>query len=348
MKHNFKKGKLRKPLLFNHDEFFREVFCNPSLAQEIFQYVFSKKERKLFNWLTLKEEKSVFGKHERADLVFSIQFHKENNKEFKILLLLLLEHKSRYDSQLLYQLLRYQTHIYKNLKKRVCVLPILFYHGKKPWNAPLSFQEKIWEEAGSQKFKDLLGKYVLDYRVKIFDTNKVLREKRKVKNYKSLIALEVLDRVWDLSAKTKDLIEIIKKIRNVKEKEERKRLMICTALYLLKYVKGLKEEDLLKAENKIGIKTQVLKRGLRMKGWEEFKEMNQRIGHAKGLKVGLTKGMKRGRSQGLEEGMEKGKEQIVISLLKENSGAEFISKITGLSKAKIMKLSRKLKKLNRG
>ena len=245
----------------------------------------------------------------------------------------------------------------------MCVLPILFYHGKKPWKSPLSFQEKIWEEekeAGSKKFKDLLGKYVLDYRVKIFDTNRVLREKRKVKNYKSLIALEVLDRIWDLSAKTKDLIEIIKKIRNVKEKEERKRLMICTALYLLKYVKGLREEDLLEAENKIGIKTQVLKRGLRMKGWEEFKELNQRIGHAKGLKAGLAKGMKRGLSQGLEKGiekgiekgmekgMEKGKEQIVISLLKENSGAEFISKITGLSKAKIMKLSRKFKKQNRG
>ena len=85
-----------------------------------------------------------------------------------------------------------------------------------------------------------------------------------------------------------------------------------------------------------------------MKGWEEFKEMNQRIGHAKGLKAGLAKGMKRGLSQGLEKGIEKGKEQIVISLLKENSGAEFISKITGLSKAKIMKLSRKLKKPNRG
>ena len=72
----------------------------------------------------------------------------------------------------------------------------------------------------SKKFKDLLGNYVLDYRVKIFDTNKVLREKRKVKNYKRLIALEVLDRIWDLSAKPKDLIEIIKKIKNVKKRKK--------------------------------------------------------------------------------------------------------------------------------
>ena len=88
MKHTFKKGKLRKPLLFNHDEFFREVFCNPSLAQEFFNVSFLKRKGRLFNWFTLKEEKSVFGKHERADLVFSVQFHKDKNKDFKIFILL--------------------------------------------------------------------------------------------------------------------------------------------------------------------------------------------------------------------------------------------------------------------
>ena len=67
-------------------------------------------------------------------------------------------------------------------------------------------------------------------------------------------------------------------------------------------------------------------------------EYNARMMEAKkeGLKQGIEKGMEKGRSEGIEQS----KEEIALNMLKANLDADLISKITGLSKKEIQKLSK--------
>ena len=134
-----------------HDKFFKRFYSHPKFAFEIFRLVFSKKELLAYEWNKLKTEKDTF-KDKMADLVFSVPFKKK--PKLKVKIFILLEHKSSYDRQLFTQLLNYQTLIHERAVQEtgysMPVIPVLFYHGKKPWSWGLSFQEVCFKEVFSE------------------------------------------------------------------------------------------------------------------------------------------------------------------------------------------------------
>ena len=62
-------------------------------------------------------------------------------------------------------------------------------------------------------------------------------------------------------------------------------------------------------------------------------------GIEKGIEKGMEKGIEKGMEKGMEKGIEKGKKELVMNMLKQGLDVPFISKVTGLSKEKIKKLS---------
>ena len=125
-----------------HDKFFKRFYSQPKFALELFQLIFSQKELSAYDWKNLKSENNIL-KNKIADLIFSVPLKQNPKIKFKIFILL--EHKSHYDPHLFTQLLHYQTLLHEKTIREtgqpMPIIPVLFYHGRKPWNWSLSFQD---------------------------------------------------------------------------------------------------------------------------------------------------------------------------------------------------------------
>ena len=80
------------------------------------------------------------------------------------------------------------------------VIPVVFYHGKQPWNWKQSFQEGFW---GKSFFKIpiSLRKNMINYRGRLLDTHDLKVEKwLKNKAFKSRGFLNTLKETWFLKA----------------------------------------------------------------------------------------------------------------------------------------------------
>ncbi len=79
--------------------------------------------------------------------------------------------------------------------------------------------------------------------------------------------------------------------------------------------------------------------------WEEQRQKSEwiwqgRLEHARsqGLKQGLTEGVHKGRKEGLTEGVHKGQLKVALQMLKEKADIDFIVRVTGITKKKVLKL----------
>ena len=124
----------------HHDKFFKRFFSHPKLAVELIQLAFSKEEAQKCDLSKLKVEKTLF-KDKKIDLLLS--FPLKALPESQIRIVILCEHKSRYDKNTVKQALRYQTALYEDSKQVVAVIPVLFHHGKPSWKWELSFQKAV-------------------------------------------------------------------------------------------------------------------------------------------------------------------------------------------------------------
>ena len=154
----------------HHDQFFKFFFSKPELAQELFTLIFSKEELKAYDLTKLKAEQNSFPDGSSADLIFS--FPLKNNKKSKIRMFILLEHKSSYNVKVFEQLFRYQYLLIgqslKEGKPLIPIIPVVFYHGKKPWKWELSFQEAL----GDPDFLSLpltFRKSMLNFEIRLLD-----------------------------------------------------------------------------------------------------------------------------------------------------------------------------------
>ncbi len=160
-----KTSEKRKQQSQSHNALFNETFLNERYCLDIFRLVLTTQEFKLFNWKTLKPEITVFtdeeGNERRIDLLFSVQV---KGSQKRVRLFFLLEHKSHQDSQVLQQILRYQTLVYN--RWNYPVIPILVYHGRqKHWRGPLNFQDSL--DGLTPVLRQKFGKNIHDINLRI-------------------------------------------------------------------------------------------------------------------------------------------------------------------------------------
>ena len=88
----------------------------------------------------------------------------------------------------------------------------------------------------------------------------------------------------------------------------------------------------------------------RLADWEEAAERDaisaRKTAIKEGLKEGREEGLKEGREEGIKEGkkegIEEGKQQLIIEMLKNGVDEDFIVKISGMSKEKILQIKEKI------
>ena len=301
-----------------HDRFFKRFYSHPQFAIELFQLIFSQKELFAYDWKNLKSENNIL-KNKIADLIFSVPLKQNPKIKFKIFILL--EHKSHYDPHLFTQLLHYQILLHEKTIREtgqpMPIIPILFYHGRKPWNWSLFFQDTYF---GFSEIPIESKKNVLNYSLKLLDTHDVRVQKVfKNKNFRSRGALSLLSRIWTLKLEVSELKKVLTLFSDFSEKEDD---LILNAVDYLRSVLGMSQE-LWEQVEKESMEEGILNKG----GYMDIREDMKQEAKMEGIQEGIRRGKK--------EGKQEGKQEIILNMLKNKIDISIISKVTGLSKEEI-------------
>ena len=213
------------------------------------------------------------------------------------------------------------------------IIPVLFYHGKKPLSWAKSLQ--------AEDFKGFFNKIPMETRKDMLNFNMRLinTKDKRVRNFFKLKACEcwgfirLLDEIWDIrDPDTKKVRGIIKLyfgglLKGLGKRESRE-----TVLRVIRYLQeagGLRTRVWKEAEELL-IKEGILKEGGYMNIIEHIKE--------EGRWEGERKGIKKGRQEGRQEGRQKRDKEVILNMLKAKADFSFISKVTGLPVKEIKKL----------
>ena len=320
---------MKKNKNFLHDIFFKEVFSHLKYALDLFRLTLTKEEFALFNWTTLKSEATTFidkkGREKRTDLQFSVQM-KDSQERFK--LLFLVEHKSYQDSQVLLQMLSYQTGMYEHIahnphfkpaKGLIPVLPILVYQGKdREWRGSLEFQAGLnWTADLKRRF----GKNVLNFQPRMLNIS-ALDLKKGVEVLISYPALFILQHIWRLDkAKVREFFSLSQDISF----EERKFLVSKVVAYVQKYDPQFSWDILQEIEEDITEDKEAI-----MSLFQDTIDEACQKSH--------QEGWQKGQLDGIEKGMQQGRQELILKLLESGFDMQAICKGTGLSEEEINKL----------
>ena len=309
-----------------HDQFFKVIYSSPENALDIFKIILPKDFYNQCNWNTLKSEKKNFPGKE-ADLIYSVALKAFPKHRIKIVLLI--EHKSHYSKDFFKQILIYQSSIYQEDKSGdiLAVLPILFYHGEKPYQWKTSFKEGHFGKDLS-KIPVFVQENMINYNLIVFDTNAPkVRKFFEDKKIKSRGALKALQKIWSLKKAVPEILELFASFSGFPERQK-KDLFAGLSNYLNK-ARGI-SFDLLKKTEEKAIKEGILKKGGYMNFTEEIKKEAKLEGWQKGQKEGQKEGWQKGQKESIQK--------VVLKMLQEKADISFVSKVTGLSTKEIKKL----------
>ncbi len=132
-----------------HDRFFKTIFGRSEVAREFLQRYLPPEVAALIDWRQLQPEKDQFIdsalQGHANDLLYRIQLHSGKPGYIH----LLFEHKSYPEYRINLDLMRYRLQIWEqwrsegNRGKLPVILPLVFYHGAKPWNIAQEFAETV-------------------------------------------------------------------------------------------------------------------------------------------------------------------------------------------------------------
>ena len=282
-----------------HDKFFKAVISQLKYARELICLKLPEKMKAQFDWEGLRQKPGSFideeYKEHFTDALFSIPY-----KNKKVLIGILVEHKSHPDPKVFSQLLRYQSNIYANLPK-MPILIQLFYHGQKKWDMPLSFFESLDLD---DEDKELFRGNVLDFQYQLIDLSS--------EEYTDL----------KLSLDLRSILYVLKNIWRLHEAE---------------YIRSFSNEflsELRVLDNELWKK--VVDYWL---GAAKLKSEKELLKHIPKEEENIMKSvMTQLLEKGMEKGMEKGKAEVAKTMLSEGFSMSDISKATGLSETEISKL----------
>ena len=351
---------------FSHDSCFKLFFSRPELAGELLKLVLSKEELEVYNLDDLRYEKETY-KNKITDMVLSFSLKKEPKKRVEILTLV--EHKSYYDKSLFDQVLNYLVLIREQTIKQkgyaLPIFPIIFYHGREPFQWKQSLQE---EDFGSllSEIPVQTRECMLQYKMKVINTqDPEIRKLFTKPGSKIGGVLKLLDGIWNLknpssekvsSIVVNDLGELLEE-KSVKERDD----IVAGVFEYLKNVAKLKSVEEQRAKKDL-ISRGILKQGGVMDIREFFREQGREEGIEKGRKEGIQKGMEKGMEKGIEKGMEKGRKEgiekgiqkglekgrqeerreVVLKMLEEKAEISLISKVTGFTEEEIKTIKNRL------
>lgn len=132
-----------------HDAVFRAAFRKKEVAGAFFRHWLPENIRKHMNFDTLEITDATYVDEKLRDKHSDIVY-KAKMKRRTVFLYLLFEHQSSPDPVMVFRVLCYMVNLWKEYrdqhpktKKLPMIVPLVLYHGKRKWKAPVQFREMI-------------------------------------------------------------------------------------------------------------------------------------------------------------------------------------------------------------
>jgi len=289
-----------------HDKYFRKTFGRNRNTIDLLENLLSPEdlERIDLDTLNTMEETYVdrdFDEH-RTDVIFKANLKEDDQQAY---ICCLFEHKSSQERLTVLQVLNYMVRIWtkkqKESRELPIVIPIVFYHGSRPWTQPIKLSElfNLNEEAANltyfPEFEPILVQMEeLEKRIETFDILTVRLYLRAINIYRAAKKYERTgnsDLFW---AKFNDYIDTLKEYYDTLSEEEQKGVLLADEILSLswKYVMYCTPLNFVEEAN------DVLNEKI-PEGSENFMYVKDSV-YTKGKEEGEQKGMEKARKSMLE------------------------------------------------
>jgi len=296
-----------------HDELIRKALENPIVAKEFFEMHLPKEIKAMFLPHTLKMEKESFVEanlqNSISDILFSAKFNEDTGY-----LWILLEHQSTPDHFMAFRLFKYMTDIaarhltlHPKSKHLPFVYPLIFYNGKKKYNAP----KNLWELFKNKQLVQEI--WTKDHQV--VNVHDIPDEELKKKAWSGILQFfmkHIHER--DLLKRWYEVADLLPEFAKLNIGIDYLELILTYTLIKIEKSDKIELEKMLKS---------------RLNTEQGEKLMTSLAHHWK------EEGMQQGIQQGMQIGEAKGKYEVAKNMLNAGSDISFISKVTRLSISEI-------------
>ena len=271
------------------------------------------------------------GNERRMDLLFSVQV---KGSKKRVRLFFLLEHKSYQDSQVLQQILRYQTCVYN--RWNYPVIPILVYHGRqKDWRGPLDFQDSL--DGLTPVLRQKFGKNILNFRCKLLNIHNINLYSGIARNLLSKPILLIMGSIWKIRPET--IVELFQMGTSLDEKDQK--FLIYKAVDYIRRNDPSFTLSVLRKIEKENIEEDQRIMSVLQCSLDEAEEKGMRKGRKEGREEGHEKGREEGHEKGREKGLIEGTQKAALRMIQNGFKAEAICLCTGLTSKEVEELFKK-------
>lgn len=297
----------------NHDSLFKSLMSNVDIARDFFQRHLPNKIKKIIDFEKLEPCKQSYIdpklKNSEVDVLYKSSFDGHDGYIY-----ILCEHQSTVDKNLAFRIMKYIFSImdghFKKHKALPIVFPMVFYTGKKTYNATVDFFDLF----GCHKD---LARETLFKPLNLVDLTQVDDEE---------LMESVLSGTFEFIFKHIHSEDIVAHLRKIRKQLKEFELATEHSENLTPLIHYVIVEGSIKAENEL----------------VDFIE--ETFADEKGKKMATTaqlfwqRGVKEGKQEGLQKGLQNGIQKVALSMLRKRMSIKTISEVTGLSEIEINKL----------
>ncbi len=314
-----------------HDKFFKIIFRNVDFIISLIRVSIPDDLFDIIDWSTLTLQPTAIPTarlgERHADLVFSVKVKSINEPAY---IVLLFEHKSYNDSNLLRQVTQNQFLMYLHEDFKSLIIPIVVFQSDSDFSGGVEFIDLFPEL--SDKHRKILTRYSVNFRCVLIDINEI--ERRGLARQTNIDAV-----VWAMSmmsnrSKVREaglsmVRELSTRVKSVPIKHQPKVLGLSYE-YVFSYNVDITAGDILNEA--------------------ETPEEHQMIHSAvkfirqEGLSEGLQKGRVEGISEGLQKGRVEGMVEVAKNMLRKGVDPETVADYTQLSRSKVQEIRREANK----
>ena len=312
-----------------HDSVFKKIFKRPAYCHALMQVVLAPSFYTLFDWTLVKISESTAtgakGQERRADIVLEVPLL---HSKSRVIITIILEHKSYRDSDTILQMLGYYNAIAQQTGGVILPIIVTCCEDKKATIPSDYISWALQKQDAPEELKKRIKK-ITNFTCPLVNLHDLsyLRLRRGGKAVS--LALFGMCNYWDMD---EDIVVKILKQARLLPQQEREFMLNVLMDYYECADKGYGYKEFAKIERK---------RFVHLKEEERLMpEMEFGLDRARkeGMEQGLRKGMRKGKQLGIEQGVEKGLVDVALRLLEKGIGVEEICEITKLSRSKITKL----------
>ncbi len=315
-----------------HDHLFRQTFGQPEVAAGYFRHNLPEEVLEHIDLETLERIPDSFVDPELhpsvSDLLYAVDYTPVRNTghenaspvvaKVKLLLYLLLEHKSYTDPMTVFQVLRYMVRIWEKHcaehPKSVTlppVYPMIIYHGARPWLHPVNFHSlfTVREQALLTRLPEFSPVLQDVSRLDDRDVRGETSARTVLLTLKHVFRDDLPERLPEILAQAREMLD-----------NENGRDIIFTLLYYLTEGTGKLDEETLEAVLEDSVHGGDIMQSFLKKYYDQGLEQGVQQGIQQGVQQGIQQGVQQGIQQGVQRGVVQGELLLLSRQLRKRFG----------------------------